>query len=158
MGKYAKIALVLLYAAQLVIAFREQLVHLYKEAVEAVHRESSLVHHEPEPEVGVRLKRATTPRFNPHEILVAVPHVPAALALVFDEHGHGKEHEKHDHPVHGDEHKDKARKHRHQRPPEMLIRNLFHDIRRIAKSAASTEHGECIEWSTLYPQGAAHMS
>lgn len=153
MGKYAKFALVLLYAAQLVIAFREQLVHLYKEAVESVHRESAFFH-EKEPDDGVRLKRSTTPRFSPHEILVAAHHIPATLSVAFGGHGsHDSEH-----PVHDDDrHKDKAKKHRQPRPFEYLIRNLFPDMRRIVASAAAPDDGRCAERMTLYPQGAAHI-
>lgn len=152
MGKYAKIALVLLYAAQLVIAFREQLVHLYKDAVEQAHRESAHSLTETAPGGDVRLKRATRPRYTPHEILVAAPHLPAVLAIGFDSHGGGHDEE----PHHGDEHKDKARKHRTPRPTGFLIRNLYHDIRQIVASAASAEEVGSAEWKTLYPNGAAH--
>lgn len=154
MGKYAKIALVLLYAAQIVIAFREQLVHLYKDAVEQAHRVSAPSLTEMAPGGDVRLKRATQPRYNPHEILVAAPHLPAVLAIGFEGRGSedGEEHH------YGDEHKDKVRKHRTPRPVEYLIRNLFHDIRQsVARMAASDEVGSAA-WKTLYPNGAAHAA
>ncbi len=152
MGKYAKIALVLLYAVQIVIAFREQLVHLYKDAVEQAHRASAHSLTETAPGGDVRLKRATRPRYNPHEILVAAPHIPAVLAVGFDGHASNEDEEHH----RGDEHKDKARKHRTPRPTGYLIRNLFHDIRvSVARTVASDDVGGA-EWKTLYPHGAAH--
>jgi hypothetical protein len=132
MGKYYKLALVLLYAAQLVIAFREQVVHLYEVAVESIHRHADV--HRPAERLEV-VKRATHPKYDPVARLSSsadLPPVPLVAAILDHE-------EEHDDPANEggeDERKDKARRARRARAREILIANLYPFMRAIRPTAA----------------------
>lgn len=141
MGKYAKIALALLYVAQLAIAFREQLVTMYKHAAEIVRREDSVEHvsHiELEPTL---LKRASPQRFNPNATMVATP-LFHALAMAHT----ATHHEEHPHPPHNDDdkHKDKAKKQRLPRIREIVYANLYPLYRTLTEAPSSVEPREAV--------------
>jgi hypothetical protein len=124
MGKFTKIALVLLYAVQLGVVFRDQLVSLYEQAVEMVRREPGIehvsYHHgESRDDVIVELKRAIQPRYDVVQTVAAavIPHLAAHAA-----------HTDHtEHPPHSsdDKHKDKSKKQRMPRIREIMYANLY---------------------------------
>lgn len=134
MGKYAKIVLVLLYAAQLGVAFRDELVNLYHQAVALVRRDVTEEHRDDRIEEPEIIKRTLQPRFDALQTLATLPFTPFALA-----HANHVSHDE-PHPPHteDDRHKDKARKQRLPSLREIMYANLIraNRLRRIPSSAA----------------------
>lgn len=131
MGKYTKMALVLLYLLQLVVVFREQLAHLYKTAVQTVHgTERALNPHE-----GFRaaLKRAVTMARPATREAIAAAVIPVAVTIAGTDDEDGPEH-----PHDEDDKKDRAKKWRHLRRREFIIVNLWGTMRALAALPAST--------------------
>jgi len=157
MGKYAKIALVLLYVAQLAVLFKDELTHLYRNAVAAVHRDSaiSLPHESGQnegPKVSLFLKRASKPRFNPNSTLFALSHLPALTAVVGNHQG-GDEHDAH--PAHDDDkHKDRPKRHTRLRMREIIYLNLSKSIRKVAMPPSADEPRErAVLCAVMLPEG-----
>lgn len=131
MGKFTKMALVLLYLLQLVVVFREQLVHMYRTAVSSVHDQTDRVAN---PHDGLRamLERVIMiARPATSEALVAAMSAPAAVLNPPQEDGV-------DHPAHDEDgKKDRAKRPKHAALREYLIANLWYRIRRDAPSPSS---------------------
>lgn len=130
MGKYTKMALVLLYLLQLVVVFREQLVHLYKSALGSAHHGTEQDSAQPAEHGGLRavFERVVKIAHHPvtqHAITTAILTAPAMV--IHEEHGHHHS----GHPEPEDEKKDKVKRHRRQTAYEYLIRNLFPAFRRM---------------------------
>jgi hypothetical protein len=150
MGKYVKIALVLLYLLQLCIVFREQLEHIYEYALEARHnhRERQLTHGR-----------------NPRSVLEKVVLIarPAAILLIGHEADrtilsaqHGSEDGQENH-LHEDDRKDGIRKFKRSIPRSFLIRNLYLAIRAFlpAPGALAGRTSPILREITFQRQGAA---
>ncbi|MEY4723618.1 MAG: hypothetical protein RLZZ324_1131 [Candidatus Parcubacteria bacterium] len=131
MGKYAKIALVFLYVAQLAVAFHDQLTHVYHDLVDALHYgavvrlfEGHTPRHEEAPPLGPSLSASFEPRERPMERLFALG--AADHSGVLQDSRHEAEPHHHD-PNDDDKHKD-HRKKRQPRPRlrrEYLVIDLF---------------------------------
>lgn len=147
MGKYVKYALVLLYVAQLVIAFREQMVHIYRNAVNSAQREAGLGdvarHH---PVVSVR--RAIRPAIGSVQALYAAPRIAVVAAM-----NGGPEAPEHD-P--GDEYKNRAKRANMLKRVDFLLLNLYPFIRRrrAAPSATEEERGRQLPRTDIFPKTA----
>lgn len=135
MGKYAKIALVLLYAVQLGVTFRDQVVHLYKQAIDMVHRDVAVAYVTVDVPEYQTLKRSAPPLFDAHEILAA-PFI-APLALGDSAHDAPED----GHPTHNDDdkNKDRVKKERHIRMREIVYANLFQSLRTRAVHPSAQE-------------------
>jgi hypothetical protein len=137
MGKYTKMALVLLYLLQLVVVFREQLVHLYKSALESVHHKAEHAAQPIEPgglrKVLGRVIEAAQHPAAAHAITVTVIAAPA----VYIHENHGHPHNPHPDPE--DEKKDRARKGKKAPEREWLVRNLYLFIRRAAPPPSASD-------------------
>lgn len=139
MGKYVKIALVLLYLLQLCIVFREQLQHLYEYALEARHnhRSRELTRPEPErPEKSEGPERESPPsvienvvRLGRPEAILVIGHnaAHAVLSVLHNDSAHEP------HPPE-EERKDRVRRFRRSHVREFLISNLYHAVRRLRPS------------------------
>ncbi len=154
MGKYTKMALVLLYLLQLVIVFRDQLVQLYRNAVETVRSEAAADSAAPRAENGLRaaferVVQIRTPGV--HAALSAAASTVAATAILT-----GGDDDDGTEPHHNDDDKkDKARKHRHRFLAEYLLRNLWSGIRRSpAAPSALTERASDIIRVMLFPDAS----
>lgn len=132
MGKYTKMALVLLYLLQLVVVFREQLVHLYKSALGSVQHGSGHDTAQPAEHGGLRAVFERVVRVAQHpaaQHVAAVAVLTAPKIFIHEEHGHPHN----PHPDPEDEKKDREGKHKHRRPArEWLVRNLYAAIRKFA--------------------------
>lgn len=105
-GKYAKFALVVFYAVQLAVLFREQIVHFY--------RSSTSTHLTDE---HSRDRSTVVGGEDAQEALSAVPTMLLAIAEVHEQEA--------SHIQHGNEGKDRARRHRRHQREELYIENLF---------------------------------
>lgn len=117
-----KIALVLLYAMQLSLMFRETLVHAYKFAVERAEAEKERVTRTLDG-IQVKLIRSINPTLDP-PVTISAP-VTSGLAYLmfgFDDHGSGDadEGDRRD-----DQKEDGAKRGRRRTPGEWLVANLF---------------------------------
>ncbi|MEY4745289.1 MAG: hypothetical protein RL272_1234 [Candidatus Parcubacteria bacterium] len=141
MGKYTKMALVLLYLLQLVIVFRDQLAHLYRSAVESVHHEAEQAAL-PRNQSGLRavFERAVQIRKpGTHASLVAAASAAvtgAVLSGTGDDDGLEVHHD-------DDDKKDKARRHRHRVFVAYLLRNLWPSIRRSPAAPSALTKRAC---------------
>jgi hypothetical protein len=137
MGKYTKMALVLLYLLQLVVVFREQLVHLYKSALGSVSHGTEQGTAQPTEHGGLRavFERVVHVANHPAQHAVAAAVLSAPKMVIHENHGH--HHAAHPDPE--DEKKDRVRRHRRQTANEYLIRNLFHEFKRMSASPAATD-------------------
>lgn len=138
MGKYTKMALVLLYLLQLMVVFREQLVHLYKSALGSADRGTEQDSAQPAEHGGLRavLERVVKITNHPvthHAAAAAVLTAPAVI--IHEERGH--RHQVHPDPE--DEKKDRAPR-KHRRPDrEWLVRNLYLSICKFTPSPAAAD-------------------
>lgn len=139
MGKYTKMALVLLYLLQLVVVFREQLVHLYKSALGSAHHGTEQDSAQPAEHGGLRAVLERVVQITQHPVAqhaVAVTVIAAPTVYIHAEHGHPHN----PHPDPEDEKKDRApRKHKRAPDREWLVRNLYQSICKFAPSAAATD-------------------
>ena len=138
MGKYTKMALVLLYLLQLVVVFREQLVHLYKSALGSAHQETEQDSTQSADNGGLRavLERVVKIASHPaahHATAAAILTAPAVV--IHENHGHAHQ----AHPDPEDEKKDRAPR-KHRRPDrEWLVRNLYLSMRKFTPSPAAAD-------------------
>lgn len=139
MGKYTKMALVLLYLLQLMVVFREQLVHLYKSALGSDQLGTEQDSAQPAEYGGLRAVLERVVQITQHP---AAQHVAAATVIsaptvyIHAEHGHPHN----PHPDPEDEKKDRAPRKPKRRPDrEWLVRNLYTSISKFAPSAAATD-------------------
>ncbi|HTK04602.1 MAG TPA: hypothetical protein VL500_03395 [Candidatus Eisenbacteria bacterium] len=131
MGKFTKMALVLLYLLQLVVVFREQLVHMYRTAVSSVHHQTD---HVANPHAGLRamLERVVMiTRPATKEALIAALGGSAAVL-------NSPQEDEVEHPAHDeDDKKDRAKRQKHAALRQYLIENLWHRIRRDVPAPSS---------------------
>ncbi|HTM68088.1 MAG TPA: hypothetical protein VL426_02210 [Candidatus Binatia bacterium] len=133
MGKYTKMALVLLYLLQLVIVFREQLVHLYRTAVDSVHHQTERAAN-PHPGLRAVLERVVKigrPAPGREAILATAAPVVAMLSSPRDEDGP-------EHPHDDDDKKDRAKRQKRTFLRQFIIMNLWPSVRSIAAPPSST--------------------
>ncbi|HSD12583.1 MAG TPA: hypothetical protein VLC10_03420 [Patescibacteria group bacterium] len=157
MGKYTKMALVLLYLLQLVIVFRDQLAHLYRSAMESVRTEADLGG-VPRAESGLRAvfeRVVQISRPGTHATLAAAAPLAATGAILAGGDADEGQEVHHD----DDDKKDKARKHRHRVLVEFLLRNLWPNIRcASAAPSALTERSSDIIRVMLFSDATAKTS
>ncbi len=150
MAKYTKYALVLLYVAQLIVAFRTQLVHLYKNAMDTVHRETAL-NHETRPRMVAPTLHAARP--TPLQTISALS-TTIALTAIVAQNDEPDFHEQHQ----DDKYKDRLRKPRKMQRYEFLLINLYPLIREHRATPAAREaRGRTISGADIFPK-LAHVT
>ncbi len=143
MGKYAKIALVLLYALQLAIAFREQLVHFYRAAAHSISRQNV-----------VRVDAGAAPTLLKAYAKESLTAASGALqAVLFID----RETENVEDLFHEDDPKDRIRRPTKISFREFLLSNLFPLIKkRRANPSSAASHGRAIVRVILFPKRLTH--
>lgn len=156
MGKYTKMALVLLYLLQLVIVFRDQLAHLYRSAMDSVRNEAEQAAL-PRAESGLsalfeRVVQIRGPGIHATMAAAASTAVTGAILSGGDDDGPEVHHD-------DDDKKDRARKHRHRLLVEYVLMNLWPAIRRSpAAPSALSERASDIIRVMLFPDAAIQAS
>jgi hypothetical protein len=127
MGKFTKMALVVLYLLQLVVVFRDQLAHLYRTAVETVSSETQNATGSRQGAVGAifeKVVKISSPEIRETLSATAALAAPATIANDASDQAEDFHHD-------DDKNADRERKQRHHALREYLTGNLWKSIRRM---------------------------